>query len=134
MIPPRGFIGNLLFDSTVKIGDIFNLKGELQFSRLKGWYRIATYPLFKENERGGTIFVIEDITENKQMELMLIDSQHMADLGSLSAAINHELKSLLQVIMWSSEDLSDRLKRGPLKYEEGASRPGYYSKKLLADQ
>jgi two-component system, cell cycle sensor histidine kinase and response regulator CckA len=118
--PPRGFIGQLLFNDPFKVGDIFSLHGEIQFPRFEGWYEISTYPLSQAGERSGTVFVIENITEKKQIEGLMISSQRMADLGALSAAITHELKSPLQVITWASESLMERLKRGPLQ-EENAS-------------
>ena len=119
--PPRGFIGQFFFNETIKVADIFSLRGEIQFPRLQGWYEISTYALSKDGERSGTVFVIDNITEKKQIEGLMMSSQRMADLGALSAAVTHELKSPLQVITWASESLLERLKRGALQEENARS-------------
>ena len=119
--PPRAFIGQFLFNETVRVGDIFSLSGEIQFPRLEGWYEVSTYPLSKEGQRQGTVFVIENITEKKRIESLMFASQRMADLGALSAAVTHELKSPLQVITWASESLMERLEQGPLQGQAARS-------------
>jgi signal transduction histidine kinase len=61
---------------------------------------------------GGTAYFIEDITAQKRLEANLVSTRKLADLGTLTAGIVHELKSPLQVITGQSESLLNRLKRG----------------------
>lgn len=113
----NGFIGDYFFNDPIEVQDVLNLNGEIHFPRLEGWFDVSTYPLAHNGEQGGTVFIIENITERKQMENLMVSSQRMADLGALSAAITHELKSPLQVISWASESLLEKIKKGPLEGE-----------------
>jgi signal transduction histidine kinase/CheY-like chemotaxis protein len=116
--PPQGFIGHFLFKETIKAGDMVSLHGEIQFPRLEGWYDISTYPLNQEGRRQGTVFVIENITNKKQAESLMITSQRRADLEAFSAALEHEFKPPLQAVTRASESLMKHLKQGPLTKED----------------
>ena len=56
--------------------------------------RIAVYPVKQVNDQpGGTIIRISDITEEKRFEKQLIQSEKMASLGILVASIGHEINN-----------------------------------------
>ena len=56
--------------------------------------QVVTYPLeVKKNPPGSVIMRITDITESKEMERKLIQSEKMASLGLLTAGIAHEINN-----------------------------------------
>jgi PAS domain S-box-containing protein len=82
-----------------------------QFSGKWFNYRISPLP----DEHGaiaGAIGVLLDISERKAMEQMLSESQKMANIGVLSAAVMHEIKSPLQIITGVSESMQRQISRG----------------------
>ena len=56
-----------------------------------------------------------DITEQKQTQAWIMNTQKLADLGTLAAGVAHELNSPLQVITGVSESLLRRLDQNKLE-------------------
>lgn len=70
-------------------------------------------PVFDESgEVVNFVAIKRDITERKQIEAVVLESQKLADLGTLAAGVAHELNSPLQVITGMSESLLKRLGGG----------------------
>jgi C4-dicarboxylate-specific signal transduction histidine kinase len=65
----------------------------------------------------------QDITERKRLEDQMLNSQKLADLGTLAAGVAHELNSPLQVITGVSQSLARRL-------DEGTLQPDYLRRNL----
>ncbi|NPV87337.1 MAG: PAS domain S-box protein [Anaerolineae bacterium] len=61
--------------------------------------------------------LVIDISERKEMTERMIQSQKLADLGTLAAGIAHEINTPLQVITASSENLLASLRRGEVQIE-----------------
>jgi len=70
--------------------------------------------------------VLEDVTERRAMEQMVLQSEKLAAVGQLAAGVAHEINNPLAVISAYAEDLSDRLKdEGAAALEEGGELTGY---------
>lgn len=75
---------------------------EDSFQRLDGtmdWLQWEAQPWFKEGgEIGGIIFFTQVITERKQLELKLLNSQKLESVGQLAAGIAHEINTPTQFV------------------------------------
>ncbi len=70
---------------------IFERSGLMDDKRLE---QVSVYPVQeKENEVGGAIVRIADITEERRFERQLIQSEKMASLGILVSSIAHEINN-----------------------------------------
>ena len=84
------------------------------------------------------IYVAEDITEQRQREEILRNTQKLDALGKLTGGVAHDYNNLLGIIMGYAELLSDKLVREPIlsKYvhdiQHAAERGSKLSNKLLA--
>ncbi|MCI0530678.1 MAG: ATP-binding protein, partial [candidate division Zixibacteria bacterium] len=82
--------------------------------------------------------VIRDITERKQLEQQLQQSQKMEAVGRLAGGIAHDFNNLLTVILGYSEMLASRIPKGdPLhkdvdEVKKSAVRAASLTKQLLA--
>lgn len=90
---------------------------ELELPSLGGYFAISVYPIHVQDSLDGLVYVMRDITEHKQIEMHILASQKLADLGTLAAGIAHEINSPLQVITGVSQTLLDRLASGTLDTE-----------------
>ncbi|MGQ9502140.1 MAG: ATP-binding response regulator [Anaerolineae bacterium] len=90
---------------------------ELELPSLGGYFFISVYPIHVQDSLDGLVYVMRDITERKQMEMHILASQKLADLGTLAAGIAHEINSPLQVITGVSQALLDRHASGILDAE-----------------
>ena len=88
--------------------------GEFQIEGQEGIFEASAYPLVLQ-EGYGTVYVVQDITERKDLQARMIASQKLADLGTLAAGVAHEINSPLQVITGMSESLLQRQKQGRLE-------------------
>ncbi|MCF6092479.1 ATP-binding protein [Microaerobacter geothermalis] len=63
-----------------------------------------------KQEHSSYLEVIEDITEKREMELMVHQADKLAAIGLLASGLAHEINNPLGVLSIYSEDLQDRLK------------------------
>lgn len=70
---------------------------------------ISSRPQMKEDHATEVSGIMADITERKQIQEALAASQKLANIGTLTAAVAHELKSPLQVIVGTSESIIRRV-------------------------
>jgi signal transduction histidine kinase len=105
----------------VKLPDSdLHLQSEGCLLRSKGEpFWVTTWFHTEKDAEGQTIKlygVSQDITERKQSEETMRNSQKFADLGTLAAGVAHELNSPLQVITGSADSLLKTLdQNGPLE-------------------
>ncbi len=62
-------------------------------------YAVEMFPLRTGETRSGIIFVILNITENVQMERAIIQSERLAVVGKLSAAMAHEINNPMGILL-----------------------------------
>lgn len=88
-------------------------EGEKQFN-------IIIAPLFSDFNFLGTLILIEDITELKNLQNILKEKENLASLGSFAAGIAHEFRNSLSTIMGYAKLLQKGIfKEEDLKYWEG---------------
>lgn len=64
-----------------------------------GNYRITTYPVnTTENRVIGVVQIIQDITQEKQIQSQLIQTEKIAALGRMVSSLSHEINNPLQAI------------------------------------
>jgi len=94
--------------------------------------------IYKDGKIVGTREVVRDITERKQLEDQLRQSQKMEAVGRLAGGIAHDFNNLLTVILGYSQILQNRLPaEDPLRKDveeikKSAQRAASLTKQLLA--
>lgn len=104
-------IGTLFYGDSAASYRLEETSGITQFPTLEGWYEVSVYPVKITTEQQGKVYIIKDITTQRQLENALLASQKYVDLGTLAASIAHEINSPLQVITGASEVLLQRIER-----------------------
>lgn len=87
--------------------------------RVGGRDRVLRYRTYRIAGAGpddpARLEVVEDVTERRAMEQMVLQSEKLAAVGQLAAGVAHEINNPLAIISAYAEDLADRLR------EEGAA-------------
>jgi two-component system NtrC family sensor kinase len=102
---------------------------ELALPVMDGVFQISVSPWYDKNNRlVGTIHVAKDISNEKQLQQQLIQSEKLSAIGELISGIAHELNNPLTGVMGYSQllqlrkDLDDRAKDNLLKINNLALR------------
>ncbi len=64
-------------------------------------------PLYEDDKLLGTLAVLEDVTQRRQVESQLFQAQKMDALGQLTGGLAHDFNNLLLVVMGNTQLLRD---------------------------
>ncbi|WNF36916.1 ATP-binding protein [Bacillaceae bacterium IKA-2] len=86
-------------------------------------FRHRVYPLkHSSNETKESLILIEDITDQKEMEEVLIQTDKLSALGLMASSFAHEVNNPLATIKVYAEDLLDRIDEEPDLQEQEIRR------------
>lgn len=71
--------------------------------------RFSCTPVLKDKAVVGSVVSFVDVTKQKEMEVMLLQSQKMEAVGRLTGGVSHDFNNLLTVIMGNLQFLRKRL-------------------------
>jgi PAS domain S-box-containing protein len=103
----------------------------------KEYYLDTKYtPLFMDSNESESLMVLavsRDITEHRQIESQLFNTEKLASLGSLSAGVAHEINNPVAVILGFAEILQDRLPKDSKEQEilQAIERQGNNCKQIV---
>lgn len=117
-------------------------RGELLNKRKNGelfWELASIAPVLQGDTITNFVAVKEDITDRKQMEDQLRQSQKMQALGQLTGGIAHDFNNLLGIVIGNLQLLGERVGGGESRHREfledalwAARRAGELTHRLLA--
>src|SRR4030067_1313567 len=102
------------------------------------YVEVRPSPIYEDGKIIGSRGVIRDITERKQLEQQLRQSQKMEAVGKLAGGIAHDFNNLLTVILCYSEIIHKRLPEDDTllkdidEVRKSAIRAASLTKQLLA--
>ncbi|MCR6546062.1 ATP-binding protein [Dehalobacterium formicoaceticum] len=70
------------------------------------------------------LLLLEDVTQQTEMEARMIESDKMATVGLLASGVAHEINNPLAIVAAHSEDLLDRLKEEDQSLEQDEIKAG----------
>lgn len=70
------------------------------------------------------LLLLEDVTQQTEMEARMIESDKMAAIGLLASGVAHEINNPLAIVAAHSEDMLDRLKEEEVSLEKGEIKAG----------
>ncbi|GAB6174237.1 PAS domain-containing sensor histidine kinase [Paradesulfitobacterium aromaticivorans] len=86
----------------------------LEVNGAQRYVRQMYYGLTPENQEDAAYLVLlEDVTQEVEMEARMIETDKMAAVGLLASGVAHEINNPLAIISAHSEDLYDRLSENP---------------------
>ncbi|KAF0122359.1 MAG: PAS/PAC sensor signal transduction histidine kinase, partial [bacterium] len=98
------------------------------------WISANFMPLKNEEGKVSSVLCIaRDITENKQLERQLINTEKLASMGTLAAGVAHEINNPLGIILGFSDLLLEKTAEDSQEYEDlkTIERQGLHCKQVV---
>ncbi|MBW1702450.1 MAG: PAS domain S-box protein [Deltaproteobacteria bacterium] len=117
-----------------KLGKSVRDEFELEVGEHEIWISANFMPL--KNEEGGVSAVLciaRDITESKNLERQLINTEKLASLGTLAAGVAHEINNPLGVMLGFCDLLLRKTEKGTQEFEDlkTIERQGLHCKQVV---
>jgi PAS domain S-box-containing protein len=107
---------------------------ELEDTHLKGTYLTSTSPIFDmEGVFLGTVHVVRNVTELKELQDKLQSSERMAALGEVAAKVAHEIRNPLVSVGGFAKRLEGRLEGNQKEYARIISKEVARLEEILKD-
>ncbi|MCI5212722.1 MAG: PAS domain-containing protein, partial [Candidatus Electrothrix sp. ATG2] len=103
---------------------------QIEHEEMKCFFLISSSPIF--NDAGkliGLVYVVKDITRQKQLEVQMRQAQKMEAVGTLAGGIAHDFNNILSPILGYSEMLTETL---PKESTEGQQIQQIYKAAIRA--
>jgi len=91
------------------------VRGEMNNPDNNRWYYVVSTPIQNQDGTKSNMMMLQDITDKKNNELRLIQSEKLAALGQMASGIAHEINNPLATISACTEGLLNRLKKGNIE-------------------
>lgn len=79
--------------------------------QVERFFEIKVYPVISDDKVESLVFIVEDITEKREMEKQILHSEKLAVIGRLTAGISHEIKNPLAIISQSAFSLKRKISK-----------------------
>jgi len=107
---------------------------ELKDEHLQGTYLTSTAPIFDpEGNFLGTVHVVRDVTEIRELRDTLLSAERMAALGEVAAKVAHEIRNPLVSVGGFASRLEDRLEGNLKEYARIISKEVARLEEILKD-
>jgi PAS domain S-box-containing protein len=100
--------------------DLSRQSQELQLN--KRWFRVTADPI-PDNRGGrtGSVYILTDITQRKELEEQIRQNQRLEAIGQLASGVAHDFNNLLTAILGNSSLLLRTLPPGETKHSQVAT-------------
>jgi len=107
---------------------------QLKMGEHQIWISANFMPIWDDNEKINTVLCIaRDITEAKNLERQLVNTEKLAALGTLAAGVAHEINNPLGVILGFCDLLVRKKEKGSQEFEDlkTIERQGFHCKQIV---
>jgi signal transduction histidine kinase len=123
-----------LVQHVYKVGKSARDEFEVEMGERRIWLSANLMPL--KNEAGAVnavLCIARDITENKNLERQLINTERLASMGTLAAGVAHEVNNPLGVILGFADLLLRKAEKDTQDYEDlkTIERQGLHCKQVV---
>lgn len=89
---------------------------EINYDNMDGHFMATASPITSEDgEITGTVYVVKDITEYRNIQLQMINAEKLASMGQMAAGFAHEINNPMSSIAGCAELLIDQLDSDELR-------------------
>jgi PAS domain S-box-containing protein len=88
----------------------------------KRWFRVTADPITDDRGgRTGSVYILTDITQRKELEEQIRQNQRLEGIGQLAGGIAHDFNNLLTAILGNSSLLLRALPQGEAEHAQAAA-------------